>query len=159
MPPTSDQVERMRRLLAREVDSATELRTLLRQEQQVLAEDPASIETVARAKYDLLARLEALHDQRRQLLTSSGFNSDRAGVERYLSACGNRDLNAAWDHLLSVVAECRENNQVNATIVAHSRRTIRDTLALLHGASPNAATYDPTGRTSGAGISRSWAKA
>jgi flagellar biosynthesis protein FlgN len=159
MPPTSDQVERMQQLLAQEVESAAKLRMLLKQEQQVLAEDPAKIESVARSKYELLRQLEALHEQRRRVLADAGFTSDRAGVERYLNACANRSLKTAWEQLLSVVAECRENNQVNATIVAHSRRAIRDTLALLHGANPAAATYDPTGRTSDTGISRSWAKA
>lgn len=157
---TTELNDRMRALLSKELEHAAALVKLLRNERDLLTTDSAAVQTSAQAKQKVIDELELLHRQRVQLLADAGYSADRFGMDHYLR-CADvpGPLQDLWDRLLAAVTECREANQVNAAIVEAGRRTVRDTLALLHGQTPGASTYAADGQTKDGGLSRSLAKA
>jgi flagellar biosynthesis/type III secretory pathway chaperone len=150
----------MRDLLTTELERAATLAELLRAERGVLTTDAEAVESSARAKQSVIDELEFLHRRRVALLAEAGYSGDRSGMDSFVrGAAPASELPDLWNRLLTAVSECRDANQVNAAIVEAGRRTVRDTLALLHGQAPGAGTYDTNGQASDAGFSRSLAKA
>lgn len=138
--------------LRQEIDAASGLLDLLRQENAVLTDgDPAAIEEVGRSKQDALDSLEALGRQRTEMVAAAGPGIDPQDIEGLIRRCdpaGRTNLPELWEQLLELAAECQRLNMVNGAIIQSSSRFAQQALGLLRGQSPAAGLeYGPDGST------------
>lgn len=149
------------RLLQEQLDAAGRLNTLLEQEQNALTQvDPATVETLAAEKQQLLERLEDRERQRLELLASAGYAPGNPGMTAFLRA-NDPDgvLGAKWDRLLSEVRRCRDQNRCNGGILEMTRVRLQHALDILRGQLPGGPGYGPKGKPVGHNERRSIAKA
>lgn len=122
---------------------------LLQQENTaILARDGMAIEALVKAKLQAFERWEQVEKQRLGLLQQLGFSADNNGMRSCLKACDTSgQLQASWDRLLDLTAECRRQNEVNGASIEISRQQASEALAILRGQSGNATTYGAGGTT------------
>ena len=148
-------------LLQGEVDAATGLVKLLREERDVLSgRDLERLRPLLEQKQEQLTRLGELSRQREDLLKASGYSSDREGLEactRHNDARGQ--LETLWQELVALLQECQKQTRINSGIVELSQQHIEQTLHALRGETPQTELYDPKGKTVGGPSSRRLAQA
>ena len=158
----SDAVFRSRldELLADETERARRLAETLRADQRIFGgRDPAAIEQAATRLQELVTAVEAVEAERLTLLQQAGFEADKAGMEACLAAHDHDgSLHRRWQELLSLAAQCRTQNQINAGVVEISRQRTQKALHILRGEG-SSGTYGPAGRRGGPGASRPLGKA
>ncbi len=143
--------------------------SLLQEELAVLGEFLAAIGTERRAltegkldtlpvtttqKSVLATRLATLESQRDALLSGSGFDKGRPGMERWLAgqpAASRSSAQRRWQSLLDGAAKAREENEINGKLIATRLQQNQQALSGLLGESAEASTYGADGqRSSGA---------
>ena len=148
------------KLMDQEIEAAGTLLEALQAETQALGRDPEALEQAALRKQALVTGMEALHQQRCDLLQRAGCTPSRSGLEQFLGKfdVGNR-LQRRWQRLLELTESCRDANLSNGAAVELSRLHLRQALAIMHGQSPQTVTYGASGESQAAGTSRVLAKA
>jgi flagella synthesis protein FlgN len=116
------------------------LRTLGRENQALVAGDPEELVAAGADKAKLVEALEALESERRGLTEAIA-----AGVIDAAAARPDVESTTEWRQFLSLVAECKQQNQRNGALVKARSEQVRIALRALRGAEPD--LYNPTGRT------------
>ena len=103
------------------------------------------------------ARMEDLQNldlQRQALVQSAGFAPDEAGMQACLHWCDTGGtLLQRWQDLLTEVAECQRQNQINGAAIELSRTQVQRALAVLRGQTGEQ-LYDPNGSPDGGSPTR-----
>jgi flagella synthesis protein FlgN len=118
------------------------LRTLGRENQALIDGDAERLNAAGADKARLVEELEALEIERRQLTDA---------IEAELAPP------PSWEHLLGLIAECKQQNQRNGALLKARSEQVRAALKLLRGSESNC--YDASGLTSSARAARPLASA
>ena len=109
-------------------DAVVRFLELLEAEQTMLTDAPASIDALSRLterKAAQAGELEALDQQRRNLLAARGYTADRSGAAQLAAACGCVDL---WQALVERIEATRDQNRINGLVIGnrldHTQRTL-----------------------------------
>lgn len=144
----AEHIQLMGVTLQHELQAVSRLMELLLQEHVALAaHDADALEKAVQDKQQQLSKIESWEQGRNQLLTQGGHPTTQAGMEQYLKAQSNLQLDRLWQQLLSLSAQCHHQNQINGGIVEAGRHHIQRALAILRGVSPAAELYGPAGKT------------
>lgn len=128
---------RLRELMGQEFSCLDGLQEILAQEYEYLKTREAEmLESLAKAKQQLIVQLEQYSIEKTQLLEQAGATADKAGLENLLSAMDERlrgEVLDAWEQLREKLLECQQQNQLNGMIIEGKQRNAYQTLALLTG--------------------------
>lgn len=116
------------------------LRTLGQENQALMAGDAEELNAAGTEKATLVETLEALENERRGLTEAIA-----ASVMDAASARPDFESTPKWRQLLSLVAECKQQNQRNGALVKARSEQVRIALRTLRGVGPD--LYSPSGRT------------
>jgi len=143
----------VREALARQGRLLDDLERALDAEARALRErDPEALERWAREKADLVEALERTHARLRAHLRAP---ADAAGIRDALaSADPDGALRAEWERQRRRLSDLRARNRANGGLIALSRRTAEQALAILRGGCGGAPTYGPGGERQAAGPGR-----
>jgi flagella synthesis protein FlgN len=151
------------RLFDQEIEAAARLAQILDQEHAALAgNDPALLEQSVAEKHQMVARLDALGQQRMAALQTAGFSPDRDGVESCIHQSdpdSRRGLANSWERLHNLLEQCRRRNEANGRMLENSRRHIQAALATLQCQPLPTELYGRNGSASTDANSNSLAKA
>jgi flagella synthesis protein FlgN len=112
----------------------------------LLAADADSLDIVIDEKQALLKQLEAGLAAITQSISKHGFAADFSGFDALLQQLPeNTPLHRQWERLQELADECKQQNEVNGSIVSLKQRHIRQALDILKGAPPSKNTYDKQG--------------
>ena len=129
-----DARRRLEDVLDREIDVARALAATLAEERMALTGDsPQAVEQKAAEKIQILATIEKLEAERRELCAApDAHDSGPTIAER-------------WRALLELMAGCRTANDVNGHIIHVRQHQIRQLIDIVRGGP--AMTYGPQGKT------------
>jgi flagella synthesis protein FlgN len=116
------------------------LRTLGRESQALITGDADELNAAGADKAKLVETLEALENERRGLTEAIA-----ASVMDAASARPDFESAPEWRQLLGLIAECKQQNQRNGTLVKARSEQVRSALRTLRGTGPD--LYSPSGRT------------
>jgi flagella synthesis protein FlgN len=126
---------RLEDLLDREIEAAHSLSATLAAEKSALTGDSASsVEQKAAEKIRLFSAIETLEQERRTLCDDPNASGVAASVV------------ARWRSLMTLMARCRNANELNGHIIRVRQHQIRQLIDIVRG-KPAAITYDPHGKT------------
>lgn len=141
--------QQLRSVLIAERDTVSALLVLLRSERAPLTRSNTEFMTkVATDKQPLLVKLEQLARQREAVLRTEGFSSDKDGMEAFIenqTTVEAKELNSIVKALKLAATACRENNQVNGSIVNVNRQYLQKAMSILRGRDVNSTAYGPGG--------------
>jgi flagellar biosynthesis/type III secretory pathway chaperone len=121
--------------LDREIEAAHTLAATLAAEKSALTGDSASsVEQNAAEKIRLFSLMEKLEQERRSLCDDPNASGAADSVV------------ARWHSLMSLMAGCRNANEINGHIIRVRQHQIRQLIDIVRG-KPAAITYDPHGKT------------
>jgi flagella synthesis protein FlgN len=121
--------QRMLSILGEQIRCAEAMLAALARENRALVDNNATeLEAASSAKASLVEALESLESQRTQVT----FAADAAG-------------SAEWGQLRGLMAQCKEQNQRNGTLLKARAENIRIALRTLRGGEPE--LYSQTGQT------------
>jgi flagellar biosynthesis/type III secretory pathway chaperone len=125
-------------VLNEQIRCAEQMLRALGEENRALLEGDAELLNQAGAdKARLVAALEGLETERRSLASAIETHVTQAAIEPSAP-------DASWRTLLTLVAECKAQNQRNGALVKARSEQVRIALQALRG-SPDPACYDPSG--------------
>lgn len=132
--------------------AASELEAVLGAEREALGRrDREAIATLAAEKNALLERLDGLGRRQAELLRAQGYPASSAGLDALLAEPGAEALAARWQALRELLAACREQNQVNGSILRIAGEAMGRLLDLMRGTPQNLRLYGPGGTANGSG--------
>ena len=141
--------QQLRSVLLAEQNTASALLVLLKSECVPLTRSNTEFITKAAAdKRPLLVKLEKLARQREAVLRTEGFSSDKDGMEAFIenqTAVEAKELNSILKSLKLAAKACRENNQINGSIVNVNRQYLQKAMSILRGRDANSTAYGPGG--------------
>ena len=141
--------QQLRSVLLAEQNTASALLVLLKSECVPLTRSNTEFITKAAAdKRPLLVKLEKLARQREAVLRTEGFSSDKDGMEAFIenqTAMEAKELNSILKSLKLAAKACRENNQINGSIVNVNRQYLQKAMSILRGRDANSTAYGPGG--------------
>lgn len=130
---------------------------LLREEARALeARDIDAVVQIATAKTQRVAALNGLAARRVAFLAAAGFETDRAGMDRWLETDAGTEratLWAAWRALLDTAREAQALNRTNGLTIESRLQTNQRLLAAM-GSAPQPALYGPDGQSRAGGPAR-----
>jgi len=146
-------------LFDQESEYLESLSVLLKKEREALAQDKTEIEKLSALKTQVIGKLEDTSNKRTALLQHAGYAMDKQGMETCIQWCDTRHtLLPKWKKLLDLTLQCRNNNQINGTIIEKSRHSIHQALSILYN-QPISSVYGASGQAEDNGLSRTIAKA
>ena len=146
------------KILNQELQLAEGLLEAMQNEQRQLeTTDLEPLKEINDAKMLLLDRLEEASKLRARFLL--GVARGQTQTERLEAFLKQQDqatanhLNELIDRLDALLAECKQQNQINGKIIAMSQRRVMRNLNLLKGVDSNSMTYDTKGQAQASGQS------
>jgi flagellar biosynthesis/type III secretory pathway chaperone len=151
----------LHRLLQQETSAMQKLSVALQAEHNaILGRDTDALEQIVGEKLLAVNLVVELEQERTSLMESAGYRASTDGMLHLLKWCDRDDqLSAAWQQLLSIAGECREQNRLNHQQAEISSRYIHQALCVLRGEDPGRTTYGPDGDTGEQHRSRSLVRA
>lgn len=132
--------------------ATSELEAVLGAEREALGRrDREAIVALAAEKNTLLERLEGLGRRQADLLRAQGYPATSAGLDALLAEPGAEALATRWHALRELLAACREQNQVNGSILRIAGEAMGRLLDLMRGTPQNLRLYGPGGTAHGSG--------
>ena len=135
-----------------EIGYATELLELLSAERNALSKNNGNaLEAVAKQKRLLAEQLETSAERRsKHLFETTGLAT--ADMQEYLDSSASstdnqQPLKELWEQLVEILAQCREQNRLNGSILESSQRSIKQAIALLQGHGQSGELYGRAGKT------------
>lgn len=126
--------------------------TMLEETRAVETRDPDQLQRLVDEKQGLVTQLEAETQRQKRWVELEQYPFTPAGVLKFFSASGDGlDLSGRWTLLRDVIRRCDQLNRANGRLIERDRKRVALSLRLLTGEDETAATYDPHGRTRGAG--------
>lgn len=103
---------------------------------------------IAEEKSALATRLATLESQRENALHEAGFSAGREGIDAWLAASATTSESpaAVWQHLITLAAEAKQENEINGKLISAHAQQNQQALSLLLGESADATTYDAGGQ-------------
>lgn len=137
---------------------------------QVLEEEQDAVKTknidamngTLTKKIEYLEKLEALDNQRKNLLQQAGYENNKEGFESLLRTNTPSDtaLMEKWHELEQEMAKCRQLHQVNTQILDIGQRQVQQVLGILLGKPDSEAdTYNQSGSKNASLTTHTYAKA
>jgi flagellar biosynthesis/type III secretory pathway chaperone len=134
---------RLEDLLDREIAAARLLSNTLAAERSALTgAAPDAVLQQASEKVQLLATIERLESERRELCRAEMQGAAGDETHGMATALGER-----WRALLELMAGCRSANEVNGYIIRVRQNQVRQLMDIVRGAAP--VVYGPQGKTFG----------
>lgn len=133
-----------------------ELIALLEREQAHLVKaDVDAIEAILEEKSLLLQRLNLAAKARYQLLQTLGFSANEAGMSAWVEKQAKKDITTAWVNLQKSLAQAKELNRLNGTLISKHFNRNQELLNHLQGNNDANSVYGPDGQAKTKGPSRS----
>lgn len=133
-----------------------ELIALLEREQTHLVKaDVDAIEAILEEKSLLLQRLNLAAKARYQLLQTLGFSANEAGMSAWVEKQAKKDITTAWVNLQKSLAQAKELNRLNGTLISKHFNRNQELLNHLQGNNDANSVYGPDGQAKTKGPSRS----
>lgn len=133
-----------------------ELIALLEREQAHLVKaDVDAIEAILEQKSLLLQRLNLAAKARYQLLQANGFSSNESGMSDWVEKQAKKDITAAWVVFQKSLAQAKELNRLNGTLISKHFNRNQELLNHLQGNNDANSVYGPDGQAKSKGPSRS----
>ncbi len=154
----------MEELVRTQLTVATSLHRVLLDENNALkARDADRIKALSEEKIQLTSSLEQLASQQGELLAAKGLTLSAEGLNDYARQLPDgraAGFNAAVKKLNEVLAQSKQQNQVNGQMIAATRQSVEVALSILRGQNGSQElTYGPGGETRSNPGSGSLAKA
>ncbi len=142
-------LQQLRSILLAERDTASALLALLKSEREPLTSSDSEVMTkISAQKQPLLVQLEQLARQRVVVLNSEGFSADKDGLEAFIenqTEPAANELKVILKSLKLAAKGCKENNQINGSIVNVNRQYLQKAMSILRGRDVNSTAYGPGG--------------
>ena len=137
--------ETLARLLTDENSALLEFEALLEREHAALrSRDIDALEALADARQSSVTRLLELEDERRNVCSTHGFESDLPGLARLVAWCDpRRTLAAAYDECSARARRCRDLNDRNGVLVGAQMKRVEGLLGAITGSEPAPRAYGP----------------
>ncbi len=133
-----------------------ELIALLEREQAHLVKaDVDAIEAILEEKSLLLQRLNLAVKARYQLLQANGFSSNESGMSDWVEKQAKKDITTAWVIFQKSLAQAKELNRLNGTLISKHFNRNQELLNHLQGTNDASSVYGPDGQAKSKGPSRS----
>ena len=148
MKPTPEYCrQELARLLQQETSAIQKLSVSLQAEHDaIISRNADALELAVGEKQQPVNLLTKLEQERGALLESAGYRASPDGMQDFMQWCDSQErLSAAWQQLLSLASECREQNRRNHQQAEISNRYIHHALCVLRGEDPERNTYGPDG--------------
>jgi flagellar biosynthesis protein FlgN len=140
---------RLEEILDREIEAARHLSVTLAAERDALTGDaPAAVEQKCAEKINMLAALEKLERERRDLCAATGQKVPADAGENEAGVAS--EVAERWRTLLELMARCRTANEINGYIIHVRRSQISQLMDIVRGNSP--VTYGPQGKALGSAL-------
>lgn len=132
----------------------------LRDERTALESDDSSALADAGSRKQIhLAQLQRHESNRQQLLASYRCEADLEAMRKFIEGFdGNGELMKVWNATIALLAQCRDTNNTNGTIVALRRRQVSEALRILRAGEEVPETYGPEGKKESTGQFRALAQ-
>ena len=145
-------------LLQDDLQNATELEAILREERSQLASrDIEALNKTLMQKAELLAKIENNDSARKNILNAANYPANNEGMKKYCQDNGADE--SIFDQLQSKLRQCSELTDINGAIVHRSRMNTRQVLAILQGKVARSSLYTIQGGTNESTESTAIAKA
>lgn len=143
-------------LLEEEIRVATLLWGTIKTEREALrARDADALTGASGAKQQCLAELDALDQDRRQMLELAGLPSDRQRLDLHIETLSDdHPIAFRWQRLTGLLDQCRLGNTANGQMVAIQRNHVERALRVLRNGDSNPLTYGPDGNQVANGTGR-----
>jgi flagella synthesis protein FlgN len=129
-------------LLDEQIEAMQAMRAALEAERAALAaRDGEALLTAVSRKSGIVAEVDRLESQRREVLARSGAATVRTG--RAFSA--DAGLSRRWHQVLALTQQCRALNEANGQMIRAQRRRVDGVLSVLRGQGPAPAEYGRRG--------------
>jgi len=158
----STQLDRFISLIQKESSELERLLPILQEEKTLLSQPNPDVLLPHNDRKEALLRKIESHDQERdKIMTTAGFESNKAGLEAFLAT---QQADAAiyeplLRHFQVLIKDCAHLNQINNAIVQSRLRYTQQTIALLHGQELSFNQYNKDGVSAHKGQGRSLASA
>ena len=148
-------------LLRDESERTAQLLDLLRQEYQALqSSSPESLEQLTVQKQHTIKALDGCVAAHNRFLLQQELTPDRQGTAAFLACLPPASrISVQWIAFEATLEDCRKQNEINGSILAHSQRQIRYALDLLRGVTAGQKTYGPLGESRSNHLSNTLGKA
>lgn len=136
-------------LLQEELNCLEWLRQALQEEHLALRQRQApDIETAVKKKQEAMARLEAIFQNNKELLRTSGLPFTPEDINEYIktsAAQGQERLSTLWKQRQKQLQQCRDQNQLNGNLINRNRHYTLRALNVLSGQELKPTAYGPGG--------------
>ena len=135
-------------VIEREITCAQTLATILAQEQHALStRDAVSLDRLVEGKKASVETINELDLRCKDLLQSSGFSTDRGGLEACIRHCDTAGkLVERWTLLTNLLEGCAEQNRTNGSLLELNHRTITRVLDAMGTQASKDQLYGPQGQ-------------
>lgn len=106
------------------------------------------METAVNKKQDAMIRLEAVFQDHEERLRMSGLPSTPEGISAYVQANTSQEqgqLSTLWEQRQERLQQCRDQNQLNGSLINRNRHQVLRALTILSGQELKSAAYGPGG--------------
>jgi len=133
-----------------ETEAVRRYAQLLQDEAAALTEAQSfdTLGEITDGKNQIATELATLGERRNEILAGMGLPGDHAGTDAAIAA--HPELAAGWRTLLADVAQARELNQRNGTLLEVHMRHVQHSLDALRSVTGKTGLYDAQGRSAAA---------
>lgn len=123
---------------------------LLEREQLTLkAGAPIELPALTSEKNSFAERLGDLATKRNTLLSATGLNGDRSGIDSFCAQhTKTEEIANTWSAILCLAAKAKETNQMNGQLISLRAHYNSQILDALQGNPPHQSLYGPNGQSS-----------
>ncbi len=121
--------------------------------------DNAALQPILASKNGLLSSIEQRAKLKARLMAESGLGIRPGQVQNILLSIPDAKLHALWDEVNLHLHHCKERNEVNGKIVAHSLSRVNKMMSILRGQQNAPSLYASSGSRTSLNTSRSIAQA
>lgn len=146
-----DQIRReLSHILQQYAEFSSRLRSILEEEQAVLAEPKTtSLQAVVQSKEACVRQMGELESERSALCHRAGFDADNHGMQELIEWSGSSsDVIDAWRELIDSARRAEEINRINGAVGRVRQEQVLATLVVLHGSDQAGPTYGGRGQES-----------
>lgn len=116
--------------------------SLIAEKSALEQQDPAALDAAVQTKSQCVNELQSLDAERTGLCAAAGFEAGAGQMESLIAWCDEGAVIAnAWDHLMSIAADCNAMNMTNGAIIRVREQQVRSGISLLRGQNPDSDTY------------------
>lgn len=137
-------------IILAEADVVSAFVLLLQEEQEALKSGNAdALPALIERKTVVTGKLAPFSNGRNDILTRAGFNTDRPGIEAWLTKYPNDNaVRHSWEKLQSLAAEARELNRLNGELIRLHMQSNAHALEALLSSANRQDLYSADGQSS-----------